>query len=51
MKRYFFLILATVAAAVSCQQEETPVDENTVERVDLVISAIQQEEKKDDGDQ
>lgn len=48
MKRYFFLILASVAAAVSCQQEETPVDENTVERVDLVISAIQQEEPDED---
>ena len=46
MKRYFFLILAAGAAAVSCEREEAPIDEmNTVERVDLVISALPQKEQ------
>lgn len=48
MKRYFFLILAAGAAAVSCQREEAPVDVNTVEQVNLVISTIPQQEPAED---
>ena len=48
MKRYFFLILAAGAAAVSCQREEAPVDVNTIEQVNLVISSIPQQEPAED---
>jgi hypothetical protein len=44
MRRYFFLVFASVAAAVSCRQEEVPVDGNTIEQVDLVINARQEAE-------